>query len=376
MDLSGGSALVIVIHSLVFAAGLFIVWITINSATRTFVLPRSVSDTIARPVFLALRRLFDLRLRHTSDYLRHDSVMALYAPTALLVLLVVWLILVQIGYILMFWALGPLIGISGWTASFASSGSSLLTLGFAAPTTILAMILTFSEATVGLILVALLIAYLPTMYTAFSRRELAVTLLEVRAGSPPTAVEMISRFCRLQRLHLLNSVWTSWETWFAEVEESHTSLAALAFFRSPQPMRSWVNAAGAVLDAAALTNAVVDLPHDPQADLCLRAGYLALRNITRLYRISVNENPHHTDPLSITRAEFDAGCAYLANQKVPLIADREQAWRDFAGWRVNYDDTLLRLRRLTMAPTVPWIPANSLLLPSVYQRNIEQDSLD
>src|SRR5205085_8392901 len=124
-----------------------------------------------------------------------------------------------------------------------------------------------SEATIGLILVALLIAYLPTMYAAFSRREAAVSMLEVRAGSPPSAVEMILRFHRLNRLVYFNTLWTSWEVWFVELEESHTSLAALAFFRSPHPDRSWITAAGTVLDAAALVISTVDIPPDPQANL-------------------------------------------------------------------------------------------------------------
>src|SRR5258708_39527866 len=136
------------------------------------------------------------------------------------------------------------------------SGSSVLTLGFALvdnfPTTVLA----FSEATIGLILIALLIAYLPTIDSAFSRREAAVTMLEVRAGSPPSAVEMIIRYTRLKRLEQLGELWKAWEVWFVDLEESHTSLSALSFFRSPQPHRSWVTAAGAVLDGAALARSV------------------------------------------------------------------------------------------------------------------------
>ena len=112
--------------------------------------------------------------------------------------------------------------------------------------------LVFSEATLGLILVAMLISYLPTIYGSFSRRELLVNLLEVRADSPPSAVVMLTRFQRLHGLGALHDMWEQWEPWFSELEETHTSLPILVFYRSQQPDHSWVNAAGAIMDTAAL----------------------------------------------------------------------------------------------------------------------------
>ena len=90
----------------------------------------------------------------------------------------------------------------------------------------------------------------------------------------------------LGRVDGLGDLWRTWELWFVEVEETHTSLAALSFFRSPQAEHSWVTAAGTVLDAASLFRSTVDVPPDPQADLCIRSGYLALQRIARLFRIS------------------------------------------------------------------------------------------
>jgi hypothetical protein len=165
---------------------------------------------------------------------------------------------------------------------------------------------------------------------------------------------MIARFQRIHGLSHLGEQWTIWEQWFVDIEESHTSLSALLFFRSPRPEHSWVTAAGAVLDAAALTNAAIDTPHDPRADLCIRAGYLALRHIADFFRIQYNPNPNRNDPISITREEFDAACERVARDGTPLKADREQAWLDFKGWRVNYDQALLALCLLTMAPEAPW----------------------
>lgn len=347
------------VRILVLLAGAAIVAISLASAIRALVLPRGSPDRLGRIVFLTMRQIFGLITLRARTYHDRDRVMALYAPVSLLVLLVVWLILVLFGYMAMYWSLG----VRPWQSAFKLSGSSLLTLGFAGVEALSATALAFSEAAIGLILVALLIAYLPIMYTAFSRREAAVTMLEVRAGAPPSAVEMVARYNRLGRLNKLNEVWVQWEIWFVEVEESHTSLAALTFFRSPQPDHSWVTAAGAVLDTASLVLAAVDIPHDVQADLCIRAGYLALRRIADFFRIQYDPAPKLGDPISVTREEWDAAYDELVRAGVPLKPDREQAWRAWAGWRVNYDTVLVSLAALTMAPLAPWSSDRSFLLP-------------
>jgi len=216
------------------------------------------------------------------------------------------------------------------------------------------MVLIFTEATIGLGLIALLIAYLPTMYTSFSKREAMVTMLEVRAGSPPSAVTMIERFNRIHNLEYLHDLWVAWEIWFTELEESHTTFIPLVFFRSSRPDLSWITAAGTVLDTAALVNSTVDIPREPRADLCIRAGYLALRSIADFFEVAYNPHPSPDDPVSITRQEFDEVYDRLAGQGIPLKPDRTQAWRDFCGWRVNYDAVLLSLASLLMAPYAPW----------------------
>jgi hypothetical protein len=178
----------------------------------------------------------------------------------------------------------------------------------------------------------------------------------VRAGEPPSAIEMILRYNRIHVLDRMSEVWQEWENWFADIEESHTSLQPLVFFRSPRGDRSWVNAAGAVLDAAALTRSAIDIPADPQADLCIRAGFLALRHIADLFDIQYNPNPRFPDePISITQTEFEEACKRLVDAGIPLKTDLQQAWYDFAGWRVNYDKVLLALAQITMAPKAAWI---------------------
>ncbi len=346
-----------IMQAIILIMGAMLVLATCFSATRTFVLPRSAADPLAGILFRSIRYIFVFIARRQTSYEGLDRVMAFYAPVSLLLLLPYWLTLVLIGFMGIFWATG----ISSWADAFTVSGSSLLTLGFARGDTAVHTALSFIEATIGLILVALLIAYLPTMYNAFSQRERAITLLEVRAGSPPSAEEMIARLHRIGRFDHLHELWETWETWFAELSESHTSLAALVFFRSPQPQHSWLTASGTILDAAALVLSSIEAPWDAQAALCLRAGYLALRHIADFFRVPYNPHPSHpTDPISISREEFEAVLDRLAGQGVPLKSDRDAMWQDFAGWRVNYDTVLLALSALIMAPYAPWSSDRSL----------------
>jgi hypothetical protein len=337
-----------VLNLAVFLLGVALATRTILSAVRTFVVPRGDNDQISRFAFRALRSIFTLVASPDRSFAFRDRVMAYYGPLGL-VLLPFWLlVLLLTAFAAMFWALGVPVG-----DAFVESGSSLLTLGFLRSTAPGGDVLSFIEAAVGLAMVALLISYLPTIYGAFSRRELLVSLLEVRADSPPSPVVMITRVHRLHGLEALHDMWEQWEQWFAELEETHSSLPVLVFYRSQQPDHSWVNAAGAVLDAAALMRAAVATPMDVQADLMIRAGYLALRRISIFFKVRFDPNPAPTKPTSIDRATFEAALDVLEGSGVPVVADRDQAWRDFNGWRVNYDEPLRALERITMAPT-PW----------------------
>jgi hypothetical protein len=336
---------------LAFSLGMCLALWTVFSAVKTFVLPRSAPDSLTGLVFRSIRLVFHLLLSKRRDYATRDRVMAYFAPLSLIALLPAWLSLLTLGYTAIYWAMG----VNDWQQAFRLSGSSLLTLGYASGERLGLNVVEFTEATLGLMLVALLIAYLPSIYSAFSRREAAVTLLEVRAGNPPSAVEMIQRYHRNHGLDQLGEQWEIWETWFAELKESHTSLAALVFFRSPQASHSWVTAAGTVLDAAAMSLSALDIPYDPRAALCIRAGYLALRSIAEYFRFPYNPTPFYPqEPISLSPQEFERALEQLAASGVPIKAGRSQAWQDFAGWRVNYDSLLLALANLTMAPPAPW----------------------
>ncbi|MBM3658350.1 MAG: hypothetical protein FJW95_02455 [Actinobacteria bacterium] len=339
--------------------GVVLVGAVLDSAVRTFVLPRGVVSWLTRAVFQAVSQVFRVFTRPLRTYEARDRAMALYAPLALVALVLVWIVLVIIGFALLFRAFV----FPDWTDAFEMSGSSFFTLGFVRPPQgegEWGYVLAFLEAGTGLALLALLIGYLPTIYGAFSRRELAVARLATRAGTPPSAVELLTRYHTVGWTDDLPSLWAEWENWFSELGETHTTFAMLAFFRSPNPHRSWVTSAGAVLDAAALAQSTLNVPWSPQAGMCIRAGYLALRDIATLYRIPFDADPAPDAPISIDRAEFIEAYETLGTAGVPLRPDRERAWRDFSGWRVNYDSVLLELASITIAPYAPWSSDRSL----------------
>lgn len=333
------------------ALGIAIVVGTLLSAVKTIVLPRADVSQISRLHFLTIRKIFDVLARPSLPYARRDRIFAWYAPLGLLLLPGVWVVLVLCGFTLVYWGTwdGDL-----WQ-SFETSGSSLLTLGFLKPDDHGHVALTFVEATLGLGLVGLLISYLPTIYGAFNRREQLVAMLEGRAGSPPSPATLLTRYHRIGWLDEIDAeLFPLWEVWFADLEESHTSQPALVFFRSPKPDRSWLTAAGCVLDTASLLLSVLDVPRSPKAQMTMRTGFFALRRIADYFGIRYDGDPKPDDPISVTREEFDTVCEQLAAAGLPVKADRDQAWRDFVGWRVNYDTVLISLCALVMAPPGHW----------------------
>ncbi|MBI3745688.1 MAG: hypothetical protein HY264_04040 [Chloroflexi bacterium] len=320
------------------------------SAIRTIILPRSSNDWVTRVAFIAVRAVLDLIAPPKRPYAWRDRVFAYFGPVGLLAAALTWILLVFAGFTLLFWGTGT----TTLGQAARESGSALLTLGFYSPPGGIQTALTFIEAVLGLGLAALLVTYLPTIHGAFSRREVAVNLLEVRADSPASAVAMLERYQRLGRWDALHLEWERWEVWFAELEESHTSIAALAFYRSTRATNSWITAAGAVMDAAALSRSLLDIPRDVQADLAIRAGFVALRSIADFFGIAYDPHPAQGDPTSVTREKFDLAAFELEAAGLPLKEDRDQAFRDFNGWRVNYDRTLLAISRLIVAPVAHW----------------------
>lgn len=333
-----------------FCAGALLFITTMLSAIRTVIVPRGEQVLLTRVFFLVMRRIFIMVCRRIKDYESRDAIMARFAPTALVTLPIMWAAGVVAGFGYMFWA----VGVRPMTDAFALSGSSLTTLGFRNADDFLTLSLAVIEGLIGLGLVALLISFLPTMHTLFREREVLCTLWNIRAGSPPTVSTALRRFHEVNFLDRLDETWEKWEHWFVVNEESHLSYPSLVFFRSPTPYQSWITTAGNVLDTAAFVEAAVDLPPSPRARLCLSSGYVALRRIADYFNIEYDHDPAPTSPISITRREFDELWEDLAEAGLPLVADQNQAWLDFASWRVNYDVPLRALCAIVDAPHAKW----------------------
>ncbi|HEX3088135.1 MAG TPA: hypothetical protein VHQ23_05735 [Ilumatobacteraceae bacterium] len=334
----------------IVAGATLIVW-TLGSAVRTVVVPRALIPSLTRFHFVGLRKVFNLFTKPSRSFERRDASLSLYAPIALVTLPGLWVSFVVIGFTAIFWGTG----VHPVSEAFATSGSSLFTLGFIRPRGTYRIVLEFIEAGIGLGLISLMISYLPTIYSAFSRRETLVGMLEVRAGLPPSPAELLTRYHRIGWLDRIEvDIFERWESWFVEIEESHTSQPSLVFFRSPHPERSWITAAGCVLDTAALVASTVDRPHTAACDVLIRSGFLSLRRIADNFQIPYDPNPSPMDPITISRREFDLLCVELRALDVPVKSDLDQAWRDFSGWRINYDQVLVRLCALTTAPPAKW----------------------
>ena len=332
--------------------GVVLVITTLSAAIRSFILPRNEVVRMNVWAFLAIRKVFDMAARLANSYERRDRIMAHYAPVALVALPVFWEALVSLGYTSMFWALGE----GNWVRCYKLSSSSLLTLGNSSTHHLFITALSYSEATLGFILLTLLISYLPTIYQAFSRREATVALLELRAGTPPTAACLLGWLNHDGSVQNDEQQWAEWERWFVEIEESHTSLPILSFFRSPQPGRSWVTAGGLILDTAALLFAAVDGPQPRQAQLTFKAGSLALNRVYRFFDTKASSEPADLLPTSESadpgRADFDEACRVLADKGLKLYEDRTAAWQQYRELRSRYAPALAFLRRLLMAPGI------------------------
>jgi hypothetical protein len=346
----------VALDTLAFAGGIILVILTVLSAVRATILPRGVPNRLSAAATGAVRTLFRLRARRSATYERRDRVMAMLAPISLLVVLATWLVLIFAGYTLMYLAVTS----RSLRASLELSGSSIFTLGTTADSQLGPALLTYTEAGLGLLLVALLITFLPSIYGAFSRRENGVSLLQVRAGDPARAAAMLIRYQRIEESqYRLTELWRQWEAWFTDVEETHTTFPILVFFRSPQPERSWITSAGVLLDGASFWTAAIEHPKDPDAQLCIRAGFLCLRRIADVFKVTYPADPAAGDPISVSRQEWDDAMAEMNAAGVPLIADWDQAWEAWKGWRVNYDTLLLNLARLVEAPLTPWVSDRS-----------------
>jgi hypothetical protein len=321
------------------AFGALLVLAAWASVIGTLIVPRQVGGFLTRGVDRVVLTAYRFATRNVTDYRRLDRVLATQAAAILLTQLTAWMAIVFFGFTLLLWPFAT----AGIASAFGDAGSSLFTLGYAEPPGSWPAVLVFFAAATGLVIVALQIGYLPTLYSAFNRRETEVALLNARSGVPSWGPELLSRThyalgSGTSTVHTLPDLYDRWERWAADVAESHTTYLPLVRFRSPRPMSSWVTALLAVLDSAALYLALSPkaAPTVP-ARLCLRGGFECLTRIAQAMGCDV---PGVADPaagITLTYEEFLSGIERMREVSFDIERDPADAWPDFVGWRVNYE---------------------------------------
>jgi len=310
-----------------------------GSVIGALIVSRPVASRLTRAADKSVNVLFRMINEHLDDYRRRDRVLAAQAAAILLAQLVVWLGTSFIGFALLLWPSEQ----GGLAAAFASSGSAMFTLGFEVPPGTTPAFVVFAGAATGLIIITLQIAYLPTLYAAFNRRETEVALLNARAGVPSWGPELLARThyglgSGTSTIDTMPALYAQWERWAADVAESHTTYLPLVRFRSPQPYSSWVTALLAVLDSAALFLSLSpkSAPVVP-ARLCLRGGFQCFTRIARAMGIDVPTEPDPDAGITLTYEEFLDAVARMKKVDFPIERDPADAWPDFVGWRLLYE---------------------------------------
>ena len=338
-------------------AGCLLVLGTGSSVTGTLIVSRSVSSRLTRWVDQIVVRVYRLATRRCGDdYRRMDRVLATQAAAILLCQLAAWLVVAYVGFALLLWPFA----VRGVVSAFVDAGSSLFTLGFAVPAGAAPAVIVFLAAAAGLVIVTLQIAYLPTLYASFNRRETEVALLNGRAGVPSWGPELLARThyalgSGMSTLDTMPDLYAAWERWAADVAESHTTYLPLVRFRSPTPLSSWVTALLAVLDSAALflvlsPKAAPEVP----ARLCLRGGFLCFSRVARAMGIGVPDEPDPGSGISLTYQDFLEGVAKMREVDFPIERDPADAWQDFVGWRVNYEQAAYAVAAAVDAVPALW----------------------
>ncbi|HTD19278.1 MAG TPA: hypothetical protein VK667_07075 [Ktedonobacteraceae bacterium] len=340
----------IVLQIIVFSLGFLIAMGTLYSATKQTVLPGRKKVLLSRTVFRTSFRLFRLVIvRIPSEQLR-GTLSALNAPMSVMLLPLTWVILLLIGFTMMFWGVSePSLG-----TALSLSGAAITTEGFLAPQGEAQTTVYIMGGVIGLGIVGLLITFLPTVYSIYSQREEVVTRVAFRFGSPPSGVKVLAQAYRSGLAQELDQFWRTWEDWFTDLAETHISNSEVIFYRSSQPGTSWITTAGAILDASALYSSTVDRGDVPWLNLCFQVGSRTLSDIATDVGIPPGSALAPGVSMHVTRAEYDAACEQLSSAGVRLKADREESWRAFVSMRSQYDSALIALAKLVYAPEAPW----------------------
>ena len=352
-----------VLHVLSFVFGAVLVFAVLGSALKTVVLPQEGFPRLPQAVFAFVHRLM---VRRWQDESRTSAARSLYAPVALVSLPLVWMILIAFGFSCLFWGTGSL----DWERGFETSASSLTTLGFSEPTSTFKIAIAFVEATIGLGLVALLISYLPTIYSAYNGRERGIIMLNPIAGAAPKVEDLISTLYRVGSLDG-QDFWRRQADWIVDAEQTHTAFPILTYFPETKHNPSWVASIGVVLDAAALiVSASEAQPSRVLADeqkgplMTLVYGTAAIDRIARAANVPLPPpvgvvevtSRRGNDPpaISVRKTEYQATLDAVAPFLGLETRHEDEGWRRFAWIRSTYDQPLRALAGIARGTPAPW----------------------
>jgi ion channel len=233
---------------------------------------------------------------------RRETFLGYFGPLSLLFLLMIWAFGLILAFALLHWSAGEHVRLGGervhfWTVLYLS-GSTFFTIGFGdvLPISGIERFLAVLEGGMGFAFLGVVIGYLPTIYSAFSKREIQISLLDARAGSPPTSAELLLRVGKYPQDAGLDAILRDWEHWAAEVLESHISYPMLSYFRSQHSNQSWLGALTMILDSSALVIAGIDDIRPEQAKLTFAMARHAVVDLTQI--LNVRYQPPQTDRLS------------------------------------------------------------------------------
>ena len=283
---------------LIAIAGLFILFDTLWEAFETIILPRRVTRPIrlVRMFYRVTWKFWAAVNRLIRSKIVSEAHLSYYGPLSLLGLFATWAFLLVLAFAMLHWAAGSAINTPGATPTFRTdfylSGTTFFTLGLGdvTPRTTMAKAITVTEGGTGFGFLGLMISYLPTLYGAFSQRELHISLLDARAGSPPTASELLRRHSQFSDNEVLTPYLRDWEIWAAQLMESHLSYPVLCYFRSQHDNQSWLAAFTAVLDVSALLIAYGEGTAKWQSQLTFAIARHAVVDLAEVLRVPAS-NP-------------------------------------------------------------------------------------
>ncbi len=339
-------------------AGIALIVVVLVDAFETVVLPRRVTRRLrlVRLFYRVTWRLWRYVVRTLVSNRRQENYLSYFGPLSLPALLVVWALVLIAGFGLLYWAPGNALrtpeGSVRMGACLYFSGTTFFTLGLGdiTPGTSFARLLIVLESGMGFAFLALVISYLPALNSSFSRREVNISLLDARAGSPPTAAEMLRRHAADPSQQSLVQLLHGWERWSAELFESHLSYPVLVYFRSQHDNQSWLAALTAILDASAFLMTTGKGAVVRQAELTFAMARHAIVDLALVLRTAPQRPPADRLP----GETFAALHAMLAAAGMDLRKGEDGA-HELAELRKTYEPHLQALSLRLRLALPPWM---------------------